>query len=245
MAFFETRGWPFIWNPCENFVPEWNPRSLSETGVNFLGVTHSVWHFLMVSCKRTQSHKIEPEWTRLGTKVLVVRVQSCLRPLKANCITVFYRLQLNARQFLSLPLPLQTLPSSFKFTWGNFPSSTFPYDFPCVFVKTIQAYTVGRSSGAGEMGSFVGMQRYLTDFVLSKAIRYKDYAVSFTVEGDRFTSSSVNGCYMIAIVVGFLTLHAYKGRVKLLFSVSYFRVTCTFPIRFSKISVFLSNQVLK
>ena len=36
------------------------------------------WHFVLVSCKRIQSHKREAEWTRAGMKVASI---SCKHPL--------------------------------------------------------------------------------------------------------------------------------------------------------------------
>ena len=70
------------------------PR-LHDTGMNFragmkISLRHKnrgelapvwlapAWHFVLVSCKRIQSHKREPEWTRARMKVAPI---SCKHPL--------------------------------------------------------------------------------------------------------------------------------------------------------------------
>ena len=51
----------------------------SHTGTNVL-YRYEIWHFVTVSCKRIQSCKWEPGWTRTGMKLVLV---SCKHPL--NC----------------------------------------------------------------------------------------------------------------------------------------------------------------
>ena len=41
------------------------------------------WHFVLVSCKRIQSHKREAEWTRAGMKVAPVSCNQALTPKKS------------------------------------------------------------------------------------------------------------------------------------------------------------------
>ena len=108
-------------------------------GWTSFGVTHSVWHFLMVSCKRIQSHKIEPEWTRLGTKVLVARVESSLRPLKPilSLFSVTYSWMQGSFWLFHYHCRFYHPPSNLLEVISYF--NSFPCNFPYIFVKTIQA----------------------------------------------------------------------------------------------------------
>ena len=75
------------------------PR-LHDTGMNFragmkISLRHKnrgelrlvwlapAWHFVLVSCKRIQSHKREPEWTHAGMKVAPI---SCKHPVNKKAL---------------------------------------------------------------------------------------------------------------------------------------------------------------
>ena len=81
-----------------DFVPEWNSRLGTATGVNSRRYD-SFWYdiFLVVSRKWTQNHKREPEWTRSRTKVALVLCQHPLSgltmegPLATCCIVAFLK----------------------------------------------------------------------------------------------------------------------------------------------------------
>ena len=89
----------WIWKTMKRTV---KPR-LHDTGMNFhagmkISLRHKnrgelapvwlapAWHFVVVSCKRIQSHKREPRWTRAGMKVAPV---SCKHHLSSDSRNLF------------------------------------------------------------------------------------------------------------------------------------------------------------
>ena len=109
------------------------PR-LHDTGMNFragmkISLRHknrselapvwlaSAWHFVLVSCKRIQSHEREPEWIRAGMKVAPISCKHPLRQVRAwlRCFTVglcYASWNLSWCYILSISLQTQTCQTS-------------------------------------------------------------------------------------------------------------------------------------
>ena len=104
------------------------PR-LHDTGMNFragmkISLRHKnrgelapvwlapAWHFVLVSCKRIQSHKREPEWTRAGMKVAPI---SCKHPLTFIFDLNYFLCELETSKRQGVNFLLETKHKVFRF----------------------------------------------------------------------------------------------------------------------------------
>ena len=82
----DTHSLPVLVNSATHLVPERNlVPPLRDTGTECGQISYRYERFVPVSCKRIQSYKWEPGWTRTGMKLVPV---SCKHPL--TCIMTYF-----------------------------------------------------------------------------------------------------------------------------------------------------------